>query len=88
MLEVELDKYLRKLSLLGVPDQTPDGKYMLRLVMRDGAVCKNPQPLLAAAVGFTPVTEPDSVVIAERLIENDQLYDVCRELLDRLFPKK
>lgn len=85
MLEMELDKAVKGLRLIGTPDTTEDGKYLLQLTMNEGKPCPNKAKVLQAATDF--VTSEDKDVIAEKYVENDQIAECCEALLDKLFAK-
>lgn len=85
MLEMELDKAVKGLRLIGTPDATPDGKYLLQLTMNEGKPCPNKAKVLEAATTFSPSTDKD--ILAETLVENDQIAEVCETVLDKLFTK-
>lgn len=84
-MEIELDKCVKKLRLFGTPDMTDDGKYQLCLTMVEGARCPQPARIRAAAPGWQASDDPDTLCTI--LVENDQIWDVCREVLDHLFTK-
>ena len=85
MLEMELDKAVKGLRLIGTPDATDDGLYLLQLTMNEGKPCPNKAKVLEAATDFTESADKD--IIAEKYIENDQIAPVCETLLDNLFKK-
>lgn len=85
MLEMELDKAVKGLRLIGTPDATPDGKYLLQLTMNEGKPCPNKAKVFEAATTFSSSTDKD--ILAETLVENDQIAEVCETLLDTLFAK-
>lgn len=85
MLEMELDKAVKGLRLIGTPDATDDGLYLLQLTMNEGKPCPNKAKVLEAATDFTESADKD--IIAEKYIENDQITPVCETLLDNLFKK-
>ena len=60
MLEVELNKKVKGLRLLGTPDVTEDGLYQLQLLKNDD-------------------------IVSERLVQNDQLYEACCEIIDEVW---
>ncbi len=84
-LEIELDKCLRKLRLMGYPDAIGDGRYQLILMMADGARCTQPDRILAAAPDWQPSDDPDT--ICSILVNCDQIYPTCRTLLDKLWAR-
>jgi len=84
-IEIELDRYIRKLRLMGYPDATDDGLYQLILTMAEGSRCPQPARVLAATPDWQPSDDPD--VLCTILIENDQIYDTCRSVLDALWNK-
>lgn len=84
-LEIELDKYLKKLRLMGYPDATDDGRYQLVLTMADGAKCPSPAKVRAAAPDWQTSDDPDT--ICTLLVDCDQIYPTCRALLDTLWAK-
>lgn len=83
MLDAELDRCIRGLRLMGTPDVTPDGLYQLQLLRDEGLRPAERGRVLALADGFEPVDDP--VIIAQRLVANDQLCDVCIALFDAMF---
>lgn len=85
MLEMELDKAVKGLRLIGTPDATDDGLYLLQLTMNEGKPCPNKAKVLEAATDFTESADKD--IIAEKYTENDQIAPVCETLLDNLFKK-
>ena len=85
MLEMELDKAVKGLRLIGTPDATPDGKYLLQLTMNEGKPCPNKAKVFEAATTFSSSTDKD--ILAETLVENDQIAEVCETVLDKLFGK-
>lgn len=88
MIEIELDKKLKGLRLAGQPDMTEDGQYLLRFQMDGGKKCNNPQPILQAAAGFEPhPVKNDPDILCQRLVQNDQIWEVCRDVLDALWAK-
>lgn len=85
MLEIELDKAVKGLRLIGTPDATEDGQYLLQLTMNEGKPCPNKAKVLAAATEFAPSADKD--IIAEKLVNNDQIATTCEVLLDNLYTK-
>lgn len=85
MLEIELDKAIKGLRLIGTPDATEDGKYLLQLTMNEGKPCPNKTKVLQAATAFSPSVDKD--ILAELLVENDQIAPICETLLDNLYTK-
>lgn len=86
-MEVELDRCIKKLRLTGTPDALGDGRYELRLMMAEGARCTQPDKVRAAAPDWqTSDDDPDT--ICTTLVENDKIWDACRDVLDQLFPKQ
>lgn len=85
MLEIELDKAVKGLRLIGTPDATEDGQYLLQLTMNEGKPCPNKAKVLAAATEFAPSADKD--IIAEKLVDNDQIATTCEALLDNLYTK-
>lgn len=85
MLEMELDKSVKGLRLIGTPDATEDGKYLLQLTMNEGKPCPNKAKVLQAATDFVPSEDKD--IITEKYVENDQIAETCEALLDKLFAK-
>lgn len=85
MLEMELDKAVKGLRLIGTPDTTDDGLYLLQLTMNEGKPCPNKAKVLEAATGFSASADKD--ILAEKYVENDQIAEVCEALLDKLFAK-
>lgn len=83
MLEVELDKAVKGLRLIGTPDATDDGQYLLQLTMLEGRPCPDKAKVLQAATDFS--ASPDKDIIAEKYVANDQIAPVCEALLDKLF---
>ena len=86
MLEAELDKAVKGLRLIGTPDANEAGQYLLQLTMDEGKPCPNKAKVLAAAISFEPSADKD--IIAEKLVENDEIASVCETLLDNLFISK
>lgn len=86
MLEAELDRYIKGLRLIGTPDMDEAGHYQLQLLREQGLQPAERSRLLALAPGFSPVV--DAEMIAECLVENDQIYSTCAALFDNLFPAK
>lgn len=86
-IEVELDKYSKGLRLIGLPDMTDDGQYLLRLEMSNGARCKNPAQVLAAASGWAAPFESDPDLLCFRLVPCDLIWPTCREVIDALWEK-
>lgn len=82
MIEVELDKCVKHLSLMGEPDVLGDGRYQLRLMMREGKVCHNPKVILDRLVNFTKGEDCDTFAV--RYVECDQIWEACCEVLDAL----
>ena len=85
MLEMELDKAVKGLRLIGTPDATEDGKYLLQLTMAEGKPCPNKAKVLQAATDFSLSADKD--IIAEKYVKNDQIAPICETLLDNLFTK-
>lgn len=86
-IEVELDKCIKGLSLMGIPDMSEEGHYLLRLEMTNGSKCKNPAPIFAATPDWDKaVEEPDA--ICQKLVPCDQIWETCCSVLDALFPQK
>ncbi|GEM_PF-5367625 len=83
MLEVELDKAVKGLRLIGTPDATDDGQYLLQLTMNEGRPCPNKAKVLAAATDFSASTDKD--ILAEKYVANNQISTTCEALLDKLF---
>jgi len=83
-IEVELDKKVKGLRLVGIPDMSEDGQYLLRLEMTAGQKCKNPAQVLNAAKEWaTPAGDPD--VLCQRLVPCDQIWPACSSVLDALW---
>lgn len=85
MLEMELDKAIKGLRLIGTPDSTDDGQYLLQLTMAEGKPCPNKTKVVQAATEFSESVDKD--IIAEKYVENNQIAPVCEQLLDNLFSK-
>lgn len=85
MLEMELDKAIKGLRLIGTPDATDDGQYLLQLTMAEGKPCPNKTKVVQAATEFNESADKD--IIAEKYVENNQIAPVCEQLLDNLFSK-
>lgn len=83
-IEVELDKCIKGLSLMGIPDMSEEGHYLLRLEMTNGAKCKNMALINDATCDWErPEGEPD--VICQKLVACDQIWDTCCAVLDALW---
>lgn len=86
-IEVELDKCIKGLRLVGIPDMTDDGQYLLRLEMLSGAKCPNPARVLDAAKEWA-ASEGDPDVLCQKLVSCHQIATECFAVLDALFPRK
>lgn len=83
-IEVELDKKVKGLRLIGIPDMSEDGQYMLQLEMTAGTACKNPALVLNAAQGWVrPESDPD--ILCQKLVPCDQIWAECEAVLDALW---
>lgn len=87
-IEVELDKCMKGLRLVGTPDMTDDGQYLLSLEMTNGAKCKNPAQIQAAAQGWSAPDSGDPDVLCQCLVNCDAIWPNCQAVLDALFPPK
>ena len=85
MLEAELDKAVKGLRLIGTPDANEQGLYLLQLTMAEGKPCPNKAKVLAAATSFEASADKD--IIAEKLVENNEIAETCEALLDNLYTK-
>lgn len=83
-IEVELDKKVKGLRLVGIPDMSEDGQYLLRLEMTAGQKCKNPVQVLNAAKEWA-TSEGDPDVLCQRLVPCDQIWAECSGVLDALW---
>lgn len=83
-IEVELDKKIKSLRLVGIPDMTEDGQYLLRLEMTSGTPCKNPSLVLNATPTWVPA-DGDPDVLRQKLVPCDQIWTECAAVLDALW---
>lgn len=81
MIEIELDKALKGLLLLGTPDVTPEGLYQLELIYEGKG-----KPSRKVPAGFDAVPG-DATLFGQRLVSNEELWPVLECLLDELFGK-
>ena len=83
-IEVELDKKVKGLRLVGIPDMSEDGQYLLRLEMTSGTPCKNPTSVLNAAPSWDKVDE-DPDILCQKLVPCNQIWAECSVVLDALW---
>lgn len=81
MIEIELDKALKGLRLLGTPDVTPEGLYQLELIYEGKG-----KPSRKVPAGFDAVPG-DATIFGQRLVSNEELWTALESLLDELFGK-
>ena len=81
-IEINLERYVHGLSLTGLPDFSEDGKYLIQLVMENGAVLSNRSFVQKTASLLVPSEYPN--IICDGLFENNKIFDVFVNVLDNL----
>ncbi len=85
-IEVSLDRHIKGLKLMGIPDFSDDGKYLIQLVMEKDTICPDRKKIQKAAPQLEPSAHP--LVICDALIKNDRIYVNFKDVLDNLLNDK